>query len=175
MGAERSRLSHSAVGGPVDVNQPSTIVTVRDHERMVLDAALTRLSSDYWYDVDHNAGRNAHEFFVAQDAVYQIQDRVFAGREAIKAFYSWREGRGDRIARHCVVNTRAFANDDGTAKMTSILLLHAADGKPVLPSAAPIQIADVEDICVIVEGMWRYKSKRLTTIFAGGAPITLPS
>ena len=46
---------------------------------------------------------------------------------------------------------------------------------PILPTAAPIQIADVEDVCVLVNGVWRYKSKRLTTLFAGGVPITLPS
>ena len=69
----------------------------RASDILALDAALSRLSADYWYDVDHNAGRNAHEFFVEQDAVYQIQDQIFAGREAIKGFYAWREGRGERV------------------------------------------------------------------------------
>jgi hypothetical protein len=142
---------------------------------LALDAALSRLSADYWYDVDHNAGRNAHEFFVEQDAVYQIQDQIFAGQEAIKGFYAWRDGRGERVARHCFVNVRAVFTEDGAATMTSILLLHAADGRPILPTAAPIQIADVEDICVLVNGIWRYKSRRLTTLFSGGVPITLPS
>jgi hypothetical protein len=147
----------------------------RASDILALDAALSRLSADYWYDVDHNAGRNAHEFFVEQDAVYQIQDQIFAGREAIKGFYAWREGRGERVARHCFVNARAVFTEQGAAKMTSILLLHAADGRPILPTAAPIQIADVEDTCLFVNGVWRYKSRRLTTLFSGGVPITLPS
>ena len=142
---------------------------------LALDAALARLSADYWDDVDHNAGRNAHEYFIEQNSFYQIQDQIFAGREAIKQFYAWRAGRGERVARHCFVNARAVVAEDGAAKMTSILLLFAADGRPILPTAAPIQIADVEDICVLVNGVWRYKSKRLTTLFAGGVPITLPS
>jgi hypothetical protein len=140
---------------------------------LALDAALTRLSCDYWYDVDHNAGRAAHEFFVDLDPIYQIQDQVFAGREAIRSFYAWREGRGDRLARHCIANARATFGPTGSAKMTSILLLYAADGRPILPTAAPIQIADVEDVCMLMDGLWRYKSKRLTTLFAGGVPITL--
>jgi hypothetical protein len=142
---------------------------------LALDAALSRLSADYWYDVDHNAGRNAHEFFVDQDSFYQIQDQVFAGQDAIRGFYAWRVGRGERVARHCFVNARAVFTGEGVAAMTSILLLHAADGRPILPTAAPIQIADVEDVCVLVGGVWRYKSRRLTTLFSGGVPITLPS
>lgn len=142
---------------------------------LALDAALSRLNLDYWYEVDHNAGRNAHEFFAGPRPVFQIQDRVFAGREAIKEFYAWRERRGARVARHCISNARAALNSDGSAKMTSILLLYAADGEPILPTAAPIQIADVEDVCRFVDGVWRYTSRRLTTIFAGGVPITLPS
>ncbi|MFM0287965.1 nuclear transport factor 2 family protein [Paraburkholderia megapolitana] len=144
-------------------------------DMLALDAALTRLSADYWHDVDHHAGRNAHEYFVEEDSFYQIQDQIFAGREAIKQFYAWRAGRGERVARHCFVNARSVVAEDGTARMTSILLLYAADGRPILPTAAPIQIADVEDICVPVNGIWRYRSRRLTTLFAGGVPITLPS
>ena len=142
---------------------------------MALDLALSRLSADYWHDVDHNAGRNAHAFFVESGGVYQIQDEVFAGREAISAFYTWRMQRGERVARHCFVNARSTLNADGTATMTSTLLLHAADGVPILPTAPPIQIADVEDICVLDGGKWLYRSKRLKTLFAGGVPITLPS
>jgi hypothetical protein len=157
------------------VTEKIVAVDQRGNDLLVLDAALTRLGADYWYDVDHNAGRNAHEFFVEEDAVYQIQDQIFAGREEIRGFYAWREGRGERVARHCFTNARAVFTDAGAAKMTSILLLHAANGRPILPTAPPIQIADVEDVCVLVDRVWRYKSKRLTTLFAGGVPITLPA
>lgn len=140
-----------------------------------LDAALSRLSADYWYDVDHNAGRTAHLFFTEQDSWYLLQDQLFTGRDEIRDFYSWRESRGQRVARHCFTNARTTLNEDGSASMSSILLLHAADGVPILPTAAPIQIADVEDVCVQVNGQWQYRSRTLVTLFAGGVPITLPA
>lgn len=141
----------------------------------MLDAVLNRLSIDYWHDVDHNAGRGAHAFFVEDGARYQIHDQVFDGREAIRAFYSWRESRGERVARHCIVNGRSVLQADGTATMQSVLLLYAADGRPILPSAPPIQIADLDDVCELRDGVWKYRSRRITTLFAGGVPITLPS
>ena len=154
------------------MTRPASFADIADDA--LLDVVLSRLNVDYWYDVDHNFGRTAYTFFVKQGASYTIQDAVFSGQGEIRDFYAWREGRGDRVARHCVVNMRALAVSPDRATATSILLLYAADGRPILPTAAPIQIADVHDVCVREGGEWRYESRRLVTLFAGGAPITLP-
>ena len=140
-----------------------------------LIAELSALNVAYWQDVDHNWGRRAHEFFVEDNAVYATPGKPLEGREAIRDFYAWREGRGSRVARHCIVNFHAAPAGPDRAVCNWILLLHAADGEPILPTAPPIQIADFHDVCVRgADGVWRYESRTLTPIFAGGAPVTLP-
>jgi hypothetical protein len=144
--------------------------------KMHLDliAELSALNVAFWQDVDHNWGRTAHEFFVEEDALYATPDPL-EGRQAIRDFYSWREGRGSRIARHCIVNFHAAPDGDNRATCDWILLLHAADGEPVLPTAPPILIADFRDVCARgADGRWLYESRTLTPIFKGGAPVTLP-
>jgi hypothetical protein len=139
-----------------------------------LIAELSALNVTFWQDVDHNWGRRAHEFFV-EDGVYSVPGKALAGRQAIRDFYSWREGRGPRVARHCIVNFHAAHAGPDRAICNWILLLHAADGEPVLPTAPPIQISDFDDVCVRgVDGVWRYQSRTLTELFAGGAAVTHP-
>jgi hypothetical protein len=55
------------------------------------------------------------------------------------------------------------------------MLLYAADGRPVLPSLPAIMIADVVSDCERDDdGKWRYVSHRLTPVFEGGVPATIP-
>jgi hypothetical protein len=137
----------------------------------LITGILNNLNYDYWYDVDHNFGRLAHEFFADRGA-YTIPGTVLRGRESIREFYRWPENRGERVSRHCIV--RVLSADSATCD--SIMLLHASDGAPVLPVAPPIQIADVHDVCVREpDGVWRYASRQLTLVFAGGVPTTIPS
>jgi hypothetical protein len=135
---------------------------------------LTDLEVEYWYDVDHNWGRTAHTLYV-EDGVFMIGDKRMVGRHAIADFYRWREGRGDRTARHVVTNFRLATVANGRAKFECILLLYAADGKPVLESRPAIMIADIVNECALGEdGQWRFLSHELRPIFMGGEAPTIP-
>ena len=59
------------------------------HDELLLWHALHRLEVTYWYDVDFNDGRTAHEFFTP-DGVKIVGHNRFEGREEIRAFYEWR-------------------------------------------------------------------------------------
>jgi hypothetical protein len=59
-------------------------------ELLLLWPALHRLEATYWYDVDFNEGRTAHEFFTP-DGVKVVGHNRFEGREEIRNFYEWRE------------------------------------------------------------------------------------
>jgi SnoaL-like domain len=132
------------------------------------------LEIDYWHDVDFHWGRNAHAMYAA-DGVFIISEQKMVGPEGVKAFYSWREGRGDRVARHVVTNLRVTVHSADQADLVGIMCLFAADGKPVLPSTPPILIADVISEFVLgADGVWRFKRHELVPLFAGGAAITLP-
>jgi hypothetical protein len=145
----------------------------RDNDLAVVPA-LTALEVDYWYEVDHNWGREAHRFYVP-DGVFSIGDKSMRGAEAVAGFYRWREGRGERTARHVVSNFRLDSVHGNTAKFSCIMCLYAADGAPVRPSLPAIMIADIHNECRRGEdGRWRFVSHVLVPIFTGGEPATLP-
>ncbi len=136
--------------------------------------AIGALLADYWWEVDHHWGRNAHQLYT-EDGVFSIGADVMNGPSAVQAFYRWREGRGAREARHVVSNLRVVQRDDERVDVDCILCLYAADGVPVLPSSPPILIADEVGECVRgSDGLWRFSSHFLKPVFQGGAPITTP-
>src|SRR6188474_333500 len=94
-------------------------------ERIALTHQLHALVVDYWHDVDTNWGRNAPDYYT-EDGVFVGPAASYAGREKIRAFYKWREDRGEATSHW-------------------FLMLYAADGKPVLPTHPPIQIAYMTD------------------------------
>lgn len=137
--------------------------------------ALTELEIDYWHDVDHNWGRTANAMYVA-DGVFAIGDKVMSGTDEIANFYRWREGRGDRTARHVVTNFRLNERSGNRAKLQCLMLLYAADGKPVLESRPAIMLADVISECERNDsGRWRFVSHILRPVFMGGEPPTIPA
>ena len=144
-------------------------------ERFLILSELQTLNVDYWHDVDMNWGRRAHEFYVEDGIYHAAKDTVFRGRAEIKKFYDWRESRGARVARHLISNFRVTLQDERHATTNWVLSLYAADGEPVLPSMPPIQTSDCSDVCIRGDdGVWRYVSRRLQTVFAGATPVTIP-
>lgn len=145
-------------------------------DRLALTQELHALVIDYWHDVDTNWGQNAPEYytpggkFVGPEATYE-------GRDKIAAFYKWRKDRGDRTVIHVVDNFQAmFDGSDTRAICHWFLLLYASDGKPVLPSKPPIQIAYMTDKMVKdpVEG-WQVEYRRFDNWFLGDTPTTNPN
>jgi hypothetical protein len=135
---------------------------------------LTALEVNYWYEVDRNWGRSAHTFYIP-DGTFVIGDKTLQGVDAIANFYKWREGRGERAARHVVTNFRLSAYDDRRAELECILLLYAADGTPPLPSESAVMIADITSQFELgADAQWRFRSHTLVPIFTGTTPATVP-
>jgi hypothetical protein len=135
---------------------------------------LATLETDYWYEVDRNWGREAHTYYV-EDGVFLIGDRRMEGGKAVADFYKWRQGRGDRTARHLVCNFRVSKATRDRATLECVMSLFAADGVPVLDSKPAIMMADVLSDCVRdAAGDWRYALHQLTPIFMGGTAPTMP-
>ncbi len=64
--------------------------------------------------------------------------KPLVGRAAIEQFYTWRQDRGARTSRHVITNFRAEFSDATHATTHCVMMLYAADGKPLLPTAPPI-------------------------------------
>ena len=130
--------------------------------------ALNRLETDYWWDVDLNGGRNAHEFYLP-DGLYVVGRNKFAGHDQIRAFYAWRARRGPMTSRHLINNLKVSATDEHHAGFVAALSLFRANGPPPVQRApAPCLIADVISECVRGEdGTWRFQSHVVRPVFIG--------
>jgi len=142
-------------------------------EKWHIAAEIETLNVEYWLDVDRHQGTQAHAFFV-EDGVFTTSLKSRTGRAAIMGFYQGRQAREKvRTARHVITNQLVVVQDADHATGDWILLLHAADGAPVLPSQPAIMIADVHDVCQRgADGHWRYVSRTITAIFKSDTPTT---
>ena len=143
-------------------------------DRIALTQQLHALCVDYWHDVDTNWGRNAPDYYT-EDGVFVGPAASYAGREKIRAFYKWREDRGARTVVHSVVNFQARLDEPGKATAHWFLMLYAADGKPVLPTHPPIQIAYMTDRMVASGEGWLIAHRTFENWFIGGTPTTNPN
>jgi SnoaL-like protein len=140
-----------------------------DNDDAALWYALHRLVVNYWAEVDENAGRRAHEFYVP-GGLYLVGNSRFEGEEKIRAFYL-RRGHGGTVTRHLISNLRAFRDDDdaGHARMAGLMSLYRADGKsPFQGARPPAMIADFEASCVLRDDRsWRFQSHVLRPFIVG--------
>ncbi len=144
-------------------------------ERIALTQELEALVVDYWHDVDTNWGRNAPDYY-AEDGEFIGPAATYKGPENIRRFYKWREDRGARTVVHSVSNFQALPEGEDRATCHWILMLYAADGKPVLPTHPPIQIAYMTDRMVRdPERGWLVASRNFDNWFTGGIPTTNPN
>ena len=141
-------------------------------QRIRIHQELEMLLADYWHDVDVNFGRNAADFY-EEDAVFHSQYVRHEGREQIRKFYQFRRDRGARTAVHVATNFRVESFTETEAVTTWYMQLFAHDGTPVHPTAPPIQIAFMTDVCRRQpDGRWLYKERKFDILFEGGVPTT---
>jgi hypothetical protein len=141
-------------------------------QRHIIIAEVAELLMRHWNDVDRNWGRTAHLDYT-EDGTYTTSLRTRTGRQAIEEFYSGRQDRGARVARHLVSNLHVTVNSPASASAIWVLSLFAADGEPILPSKPAIMIADVaDDIVRESDGKWRYRSRTITPLFRDDTPTT---
>lgn len=137
--------------------------------------ALHRLETNYWWEVDHNGGRNAFAFYLP-DGVYAVGDNRFAGHDKLRAFYAWRARRGQMTTRHIINNLQVTSSGETQARLLAAMSVYRANGRPpVLGASPPCLIADVTSDCERAEdGTWRYRSHVVTPIFVGSdIPLSL--
>jgi hypothetical protein len=142
------------------------------HDDFILWHALHRLEVTYWYDVDSNGGRSAHEFF-APDGVMVVGHNRFEGREKIREYYEWRArhivgGTGGTMAmRHLVTNLFIASSNECCATVRGIVSFYGGAVQPSKrQSKPPMLVGDLANECVLSQDdMWRFKSHILRPVF----------
>lgn len=157
-------------------------VPMNPHDELLLWHALHRLEMAYWYDVDFNEGRTAHNFFTA-DGVKMVGQNRFEGREKIRAFYEWRARQNGEMAvrqlgingvkalRHLITNLYVASSSERYATVQGIVVFY---GGPTYPSKRrsnpPMMVADLINECVLSkDNVWRFKSHTLRPVFMSDA------
>jgi hypothetical protein len=146
-----------------------------DIDEMRVWSALHHLECKYWYDVDFNGGRSAHEFY-QHDGLYTVGQNRFEGRDGIKMFYDWRRRRGEVTTRHFITNTFVITPGERRAKMVGSMTIYRSRGSPPLGKTdGPILIADFTSDCVRGDDdVWRYASHIVNPVFVDSdAPFSL--
>jgi hypothetical protein len=150
-------------------------------DQLVLWHALHELEARYWHDVDFNAGRNAHQFFLP-DGLMVVGHNRFQGRDKIREFYQWRERQAAtaissvKTTRHLINNLFVESNDAGRAKVVAIISFYGATVRPPAPqSKPPMLVADLINECVLDgDNGWQFKSHTLQPVFMGhDAPLSI--
>jgi SnoaL-like domain len=136
--------------------------------------AIQDLEARYWHDVDFNAGRNAHQFFLP-DGLMVVGHNRFQGREKIREFYQWRERQAAtaissvKTTRHLISNLIVESSGDRSARVLGIVSFYGATVRPPAPqSKPPMLVADLVNECVLDgDNGWQFKSHALQPVFVG--------
>lgn len=147
----------------------------RHLESLLASAAATRRITESWETIDLHDGVGIERHFT-HDASLTFGEATFVGHDAIVSVYAKRRARGARTARHLVTNLLVdAAAGPGQLSVRYALVLYAADGVPVQPSAPPTGIFDVADELAERDGEYLLRARRLTTVFRlEGAHIPVP-
>jgi hypothetical protein len=161
-------------------------VPMNAHDELLLWLALHRLEATYWYDVDFNEGRTAHEFFTP-DGVKVVGHNRFEGREEIRKFYEWRARQtgstaarrlgvsGVKAVRHLITNLYVASSSECCATVLGIVSFYGGVTYPTYrQSLPPIMVADLITECVLSKGnAWRFKSHTVRPVFMSNAPPSM--
>jgi hypothetical protein len=151
---------------------------MNSHDELLLWPALHRLETTYWYDVDFNEGRTAHEFFTP-DGVKVVGHNRFEGRDGIREFYKWRARQtagkavrqlgvsGVKAVRHLITNLYVASSSERYATVLGIVSFYGGATYPTKrQSSPPTMVADLITECVLSkDNAWRYKSHTLRPVF----------
>jgi hypothetical protein len=156
-------------------------MTATPHDELLLWHALHRLEVTFWYDVDFNDGRGAHDFFTA-DGVKIVGHNRFEGRDQIRDFYEWRARHngvkavrqlgisGASAVRHLITNLYVASNSERCATVLGTVIFYGGVPYPKRESNPPVMVADLVTECVLdKDDAWRFKSHTLRPVFMSNA------
>lgn len=86
-----------------------------DLERLMAERACERLLYDYCRCVDFGEASRMAELFT-EDGVWEADDLVLSGRDAIRAHFLKREKKVRRVSRHLCTNVAIDVVDDSHAE-----------------------------------------------------------
>ena len=128
--------------------------------------AIEALIHEHAWLIDHGQADRVVDLYTDDAKVLGIgPDKI--GRDAIAAWASERAAMTGRCSRHAQSNIRLVPAAAGQVQGTVLLTLYRFDGAGPGP-ATPLLVAEYDDLYQhCPDGRWRFKQRRLTTVFSG--------
>jgi ketosteroid isomerase-like protein len=129
------------------------------------DAAMTDEKSkieilivDYWFEVDRQQGRNAHDYYTDAGTFSPGTGQNFVGHDQIRALYAGMRNTLQRTGRHCCSNVRIKFVAAGRAFADYVITLYSAEGDVrEFCLDGPSAVCDVRSECERhSDGRWRF-------------------
>ena len=126
-------------------------------------AAIEALLTEFYWRLDHPASGTVADLFTADGTIVTPRFQL-AGHAAIA---QWFAGRPQRTTRHIWSNLRLAPSTDADFVVDAYLTTAAAPAS-IDSAGVEVMISETSD-CVVRDdsGVWRFASRRLTTIFEG--------
>lgn len=128
--------------------------------------AIEALIHEHAWLIDHNQADRVVDLYTDDARLLGIgADKI--GRDAIAAWARERAAMTGRCSRHAQSNIRLVFAAAGQVQGTVLLTLYRVDGAGPGPST-PLLVAEYDDLYQqCPDGRWRFKQRRLTTLFSG--------
>lgn len=141
-----------------------------DLRRMLAERACERLIMEYARRVDHGESSRIADLFTA-DGRWEGTGLVLEGGDAIRTWFTKREGLTRRVSRHLCVNVAVDVLGDEEARSSCILVNYRhdrAEGDLTLPApaAVPKFVGECHDRFRRTDDGWRFASRRVEVAFA---------
>lgn len=141
-------------------------MTLSAVDRLLAISDCTALMHEYGYRFDHGAGVAVADLFV-DDGEWISPAVTCRGRAELIAFFRLRDELTDRITRHVVTNITVELQSTDRAAARSIAVefrgVRSADG--LATETRPALIGDYEDEFVRVDGVWKFRRRRVVLDF----------
>jgi hypothetical protein len=119
-------------------------------KRLLAVAELQDTLTRYWSEVDHNAGREAANFFTKDCTGFIGPTRITCRRD-IENYYATKSANYrakvalSRVGRHCCANLQTRLTHSSRASLTFTLVSHAGFGElPIIGDTTPVSVSDAQ-------------------------------
>jgi hypothetical protein len=141
-------------------------VTLSTVDKLLAIHGCTALMHEYGYRFDHGAGVAVAELFV-DDGEWTSPAVTCRGRDELIAFFRLRDELTERITRHVVTNVTVDVQsaDRATARSIAVEFRGVRGSDGLTTETRPAVIGDYEDEFVQIDGVWKFRRRRVALEF----------
>ncbi len=136
---------------------------------LLAERACERLLVEYSRRVDYGEAAAVADLFVP-DGVWVGVDLELQGRDAIREWFTRREGLDRRVSRHVTTNVAVQTDGPDRAEVLSYLINYRfdrpdGDRRMPVPADVPKYVGECRDVLVRTDDGWRFARRAVSVAF----------